>query len=122
MEDDYTGVDPTATEAAADAEEEEISDRGHHSIPSISDHSQMLPCQTALESVHLLPPQSEEDNEISSRPRQPLQGSFQVDAGTTANRGVESPSAMSQLSQNQLQEAGRSLQVLTGSSCIYLCR
>ncbi|KAL0025144.1 hypothetical protein WJX77_002885 [Trebouxia sp. C0004] len=85
MEDDSTGMvaSPTATADVIEEEEEEISDRGFHSAPSISKHSQLLLYQQPLESVHLLTAQCEEDNEISSR--QSLQGSFQLNAVTSAS-------------------------------------
>lgn len=146
MEADSTSMDAsqTATEAAAEAEtevaaeteavaqadaeadatveeEEDISDRGHHSAPSISGHSQMLPYQQPLESVQLLTAQSGEDNEISSR--QSLQDSLQLSTGAAADHGVELASATSQLSQDHLQEAVRAVQVeffFTGSSRIYI--
>ncbi len=144
MEADSTSMDAsqTATEAAAEAEaaaeteadaqadaeadatveeEEEISDRGHHSAPSISGHSQMLPYQQPLQSVQLLTAQSGEDNEISSR--QSLQDSLQLSTGAAANHGVELASATSQLSQDHVQETVRAVQVeffFTGSSRIYI--
>ncbi len=114
MEDDSTSMDasPTATEAAAEAdaeeeEEEKVGDRA--CATSISDHSQMLPYQRPLESVHLLTARCEEDNEISSR--QSLQGSCQLNVGAAANHSVGLASATSQLSQNQLQEALQAVQV-----------
>ena len=117
MEDDSTNMDasPTATEAAAeadaeaDAEAEEISNRGYHSVPSISDHSHMLPYQQPLESVQLLTAQGEEDNETSSR--DPFRGSSQLHAGAAPSHSVRLASAMSHLSQNQLQEGLQAVQV-----------